>query len=51
MWWNTLDPADIAIQSAKGIQIFMMGVDTIFLNRELRRLVNESRQGWKKKSR
>lgn len=46
MWWNTLDPADIAIESAKGVQIFMMGVDTIFLNRELRRLVNESRAGF-----
>ena len=45
MWWNTLDPASIAEQSPKGIQIFLMGVDTIYLDRELRRLAREARQG------
>jgi 4-hydroxy-2-oxoheptanedioate aldolase len=43
MWWNTLDPDSIAEQSPKGIQIFLMGVDTIYLDRELRRLVNVAR--------
>ena len=43
MWWNTLDAGSIAEQSPKGIQIFLMGVDTIYLDRELRRLVNEAR--------
>lgn len=43
MWWNTLDPLSIAEQSPKGIQIFLMGVETIYLDRELRRLVNAAR--------
>jgi 2-keto-3-deoxy-L-rhamnonate aldolase RhmA len=45
MWWNTLDPASIAEQAPKGIQIFMIGVDTIHLDKELRRIVNEARHG------
>jgi 2-keto-3-deoxy-L-rhamnonate aldolase RhmA len=45
MWWNTLEASSIAEQAPKGIQIFLMGVDTIHLDRELRRLVNEARRG------
>jgi 4-hydroxy-2-oxoheptanedioate aldolase len=46
MWWNTLDPASIAEQSAKGIQIFLMGTETIHLDKELRRIGSQSRVGY-----
>ncbi len=46
MWWNTDDPASIAEQAPKGIQIFMMSVDTIHLDKEFRRIVNSSRAGF-----
>ena len=45
MWWNTLEAASIAEEAPKGIQIFLMGVDTIHLDKQLRRLVNEARRG------
>ena len=43
MWWNTLESSSIAEQGPKGIQIFLMGTETIHLDKELRRIVNESR--------
>ncbi|MEP7240437.1 MAG: aldolase/citrate lyase family protein [Devosia sp.] len=45
MWWNTLDPESIAEQHPRGIQIFLMGVDTIYLDREFRRLARDARAG------
>lgn len=45
MWWNTLEAASIAEEAPKGIQIFLMGVDTIHLDKQLRRLVNDARRG------
>jgi 2-keto-3-deoxy-L-rhamnonate aldolase RhmA len=43
MWWNTDSVEVVKEQREKGIQIFLMGVDIIYINALLRKLVRETR--------
>lgn len=44
MWWNTSDPEIVKREAAKGMNLFLIGVDSIHMNKQFRALASESRK-------